>query len=200
MAKGARTLVLLLIGLLLGACGKATCDRPSYYLNSGSTGDIVLPEGATAPDTRSSLRIPPPSGTLERGEDSPCLETPPAYYDQSGAIVGSPEALVYAWAEALSMKNIGNLESLYSDYFTPVEGDLAAWRAGKLSQMQILGEGRVTVDKLAMAPAPGGRMIAKFIQRFQSGSSVTESRMELILARDNNSWSIIGETASPGNQ
>ena len=36
MAKGAPTLVLLLIGLLLGACGKATCDRPSYYLNSGS--------------------------------------------------------------------------------------------------------------------------------------------------------------------
>jgi len=199
MAKGARTLVLCLIGLLLGACSGNTCDRPSYYLNSGSTGDIVLPEGATAPDTRSSLKIPPPSGTLERGEDSPCLEQPPAYYEQSGAIVGSPEALVYAWAEAISMKNIDNLQSLYSDYFTPVEGDLAAWKAEKQRQMQVIGEGRVTVDKLSMAPAPGGRMIAKFIQHIQSGSSVTESRMQLILARDNNSWSIIGESLAQEN-
>jgi hypothetical protein len=113
--------------------------------------------------------------------------------------VGSPEALVYAWAEAISMKNIENLQSLYSDYFTPVGGDLAAWKAEKQSQMQALGEGRVTVDKLSMAPAPGGRMIAKFIQRIQSGSSVTDSRMELILARDNNAWSIISEAPLPGN-
>ncbi|MCJ7555467.1 MAG: hypothetical protein MUP90_00965 [Gammaproteobacteria bacterium] len=199
MMKGTRIVGLLLIGLLLGACSGNTCDRPSYYLNSGSTGEIVLPEGATAPDTRSSLKIPPPSGTLERGEDSPCLEQPPAYYEQSGAIVGSPEALVYAWAEAVSMKNIDNLQSLYSDYFTPVEGDMAAWKTEKQRQMQALGEGRLTVDKLSMAPAPGGRMIAKFIQHIQSGNSVTESRMELILARDKNSWSIIGESLAQEN-
>jgi hypothetical protein len=193
MMKGARVVSLLLVGTLLGACTTVSCDRSGYYINDGSTGEIVVPEGMNAPDTQSSLKIPPPAGRLDTGEDGPCLDRPPAYYEASGAVVGSPEALIYAWAEAKSLKNMEHLESLYSDYFTPVEGDLAAWRAEKEKELQALGEARVTVDKLSMAPAPGGRMIAKFTQRIQSGSSVTESRVELVLARDNNAWSIIGE-------
>jgi hypothetical protein len=191
--KVAPILGLLLTSVLTGACTAVSCDRSTYYLNAGSTGEIVAPEGVNAPDSRSSLKIPPPAGKVETGEDSPCLEQPPAYYEESGAVVGSPEALIYAWAEAMSLKNMDHLQALYSSYFTPAEGDLAAWRAEKERQMQALGEARLTVDKLSMAPAPGGRMIAKFTQRIQAGSSITESRVELVLARDNNAWSIIGE-------
>ena len=100
---------------------------------------------------------------------------------------------MYAWAEAMSLKSIEGLEALYSNFFTPVSGDLATWRADKQRQMAEMGEARMTVDKLSMAPAPGGRMVAKFTKRIQVGSNITESRIELVLAKDNNAWSIISE-------
>ncbi|MDH3399992.1 MAG: hypothetical protein OEM03_03405 [Chromatiales bacterium] len=192
--KGTRTIAALLVSLLLGACGAAGCDRPTYYKDSGSTGEIIAPEGVNVPDSRSSLKIPPPSQLGGgKGADNPCLEAAPPYFEESGAIVGSPEALVYAWAEAISLKSIEGLEALYSNFFTPISGDLATWRADKQRQMAELGEARMTVDKLSMAPAPGGRMVAKFTKRIQLGSNITESRIELVLAKDNNAWSIISE-------
>ena len=192
--KGTRTIAALLVSLLLGACGAAGCDRPTYYKDSGSTGEIIAPEGVNVPDSRSSLKIPPPSQLGGgKGADNPCLEAAPPYFEESGAIVGSPEALVYAWAEAISLKSIEGLEALYSNFFTPVSGDLATWRADKQRQMAEMGEARMTVDKLSMAPAPGGRMVAKFTKRIQVGSNITESRIELVLAKDNNAWSIISE-------
>ena len=198
--KGTRTIAVLLVSLLLGACGAAGCDRPTYYKDSGSTGEIIAPEGVNVPDSRSSLKIPPPSQLGGgKGADNPCLEAAPPYFEESGAIVGSPEALVYAWAEAISLKSIEGLEALYSNFFTPISGDLATWRADKQRQMAELGEARMTVDKLSMAPAPGGRMIAKFTQRIQVGSNITESRIELVLAKDNNAWSIIGEKSLGGS-
>lgn len=200
MMKGTRTIAVLMASLLLGACGAAGCDRPTYYKDSGSTGEIIVPEGVNAPDSRSSLKIPPPSQeSASKGEENPCLEAAPPYFEESGAIVGSPEALVYAWAEAMSLKSIERLEALYSNFFTPVQGDLAAWRAQKLQAMTELGEARMTVDNLSMAPAPGGRMVAKFTQRIQAGSNITESRMELVLAKDNNAWSIISEKTLGGS-
>ncbi len=44
-----------------------------------------------------------------------------------------------------------------------------------------------------MAPAPGGRMIARFTQIFESGTGSTQLRKELVLAKDNNAWSIIAD-------
>lgn len=194
MTRIVRMASLAAAGILLTGCAATECKRPTYYLGAGSSGQLVIPEGVTAPDTRSSLKIPAdPGRPVETGEDSPCLEAPPAYFDQSGAVVGSPEALVYAWAEAMGQKNVDNLQALYSDFFSPAEGHLAAWREQKERQMQELGDARVVVDKLSMAPAPGGRMVARFVQRIQAGSAVTEKPMELVLSRDNNAWAIISE-------
>ena len=102
MMNRTRTVAVLLVSALLGACGTTGCERPTYYRDSGSTGEIIAPEGVNAPDSRSSLKIPPPSqASADKGAENPCLEAAPPYFEESGAIVGSPEALVYAWAEAM---------------------------------------------------------------------------------------------------
>jgi len=186
---------LLCASLLLAGCAGSSCDKPGYYQDSGSTAQIVVPEGQTPPDTRAALRIPPPATEPQvRAEGSPCLEEPPKYFEQSGAIVGSPEALIYAWADAFGQKDFDRLSALYSDYFTPSGGDLQAWRNGKMQQMQQLGDARVVVESLSMAPAAGGRMVARFVQRIQLGNNLEETRKELVLVRDKNTWSIISES------
>jgi hypothetical protein len=187
--------LLLASSVLLSACSGRSCDRPGYYHDSGSTGQIVVPEGQTPPDTRAALRIPPPASEAQvRAEGSPCLEEPPKYFEQSGAIVGSPEALIYAWADAFGQQDFDRLTALYSDYFNAPNGDMQAWRNDKMRQMQQLGDARVMIEGLSMAPAAGGRMVARFIQRIQLGNNLAETRKELVLVRDKNTWSIISES------
>lgn len=187
--------LLLLCLVMVGGCASRRCGSAVNYQDSGSTAEIVVPEGQTPPDTRSSLRVPPPGYTAQpRADDAPCLDAPPRYFDESGAIVGSPEALVYAWAEAFGRKDFELWSGLYSDYFSPPGGDMLAWRNERMQQMQQLGDARVIVEGLSMAPAPGGRMVARFIQRIQLGNNQTDTRKELVLVRDKNTWSIISDT------
>jgi len=193
-APAGGALLALCLALMSGCAGRR-CDGPGYYHDSGSTAEIVVPEGQTPPDTRSSLRVPPPAYPAPpRADDAPCLDVAPRYFDESGAIVGSPEALVYAWAEAFGRKDFELWSGLYSDYFSPPGGDLMAWRNERMQRMQQLGDARVMVEGLSMAPAPGGRMVARFIQRIQLGNNVTETRKELVLVRDKNTWSIISDS------
>jgi len=75
--------VLAAIGCNRGYKPKA-CEKPREYHSQVSIDPVRVPEGLDAPDPANSVQIPELSGDRERlPKDSPCLEEPPDYFDDS---------------------------------------------------------------------------------------------------------------------
>lgn len=76
-------LTLALVGCNRGYKPKA-CEKPREYHSQVSIDPVQVPEGLDAPDPANSVQIPDLPGDRERlPEDSPCLESPPDYFDNS---------------------------------------------------------------------------------------------------------------------
>ena len=75
--------VLAVVGCNRGYKPKA-CEKPREYHSQVSIDPVQVPEGLDAPDPANSVQIPDLPGDRERlPEDSPCLESPPDYFDNS---------------------------------------------------------------------------------------------------------------------
>ena len=80
----------LLVAILLAVVGcnrgykPKACEKPREYHSQVSIDPVEVPEGLDAPDPANSVQIPELPGDRERlPEDSPCLESPPDYFDNS---------------------------------------------------------------------------------------------------------------------
>jgi len=81
MNKQLKTVMPLLAGLLLGACGGASsvCEKPKLYQQSEPGKRIEAPEGLDPLQPTREMTIPDPSPRDPRPADAPCLELPPTF-------------------------------------------------------------------------------------------------------------------------
>lgn len=192
--RGPVTGLLVLILLLAGCGGNPACRSDSAYTDSRSVADLSIPAGMSPPDTSEALRIPEETtaGKLH-GQEGVCLDAPPRYYERPGAVAGSPEALIYTWSDAWNEKDAQKLFSLYAPDFSPPEGNLEEWREARRRQLADPEPTRVSIEALALSPAPGGQMQAQFVQRFEGSSQNFALRREMLLIRRDNNWLIATE-------
>lgn len=186
---------LIIVTLVLGGCGgNPTCEPLSESRDTGSVPDIRIPAGMSEPDRSEALRIPVSARTGEQaGEIGHCLDAPPKFYERPGAVAGSPEALIYNWADAWNQKDTDRMFRFYAPDFVPPEGDLEDWRAARVRQLTDPAPVRVSIESLFLAPAPGGRMQAQFVQRFESSNDNFALSREMVLIRVDNVWYIAEE-------
>jgi hypothetical protein len=83
-----RIVVILSCMLAVVGCNRGykpkACEKPREYHSQVSIDPVKVPEGLDAPDPANSVQIPELPGDRERlPEDSPCLEEPPDYFDNS---------------------------------------------------------------------------------------------------------------------
>jgi uncharacterized lipoprotein len=80
----AAVLILAAFALLLGGCKSwrgSACNKPQPYQKATSVAPLVIPPGASPPDTSTALKLPalkepapPPRTTAD-----PCLDAPPSF-------------------------------------------------------------------------------------------------------------------------
>jgi hypothetical protein len=78
-------LVPVLVLVAAGASGcrafAENCHAPQEYQTAVSAPALKVPEGLSAPQTRSALKIPDIGETAKpRGRGEPCLDEPPSFY------------------------------------------------------------------------------------------------------------------------
>lgn len=156
--------------------------------------DATATQLATISKARGYLdRRAPPSDELS------VLELEPAGTDGAAQVAGARgnedalRALVEAWASAWSARNVDTYLSFYGSDFAPAGGiSRARWEAQR--REQIGGVEQITVDVAKLEiEIDGDRAMARFIQTFRTPNFREEGAKTLVLARDGEHWSIVGE-------
>ncbi len=82
-----RAFAFVAIGVLVSGCagggGKRDCSKPREYQASETSGSLTVPNNLDEPDRSGTLLIPEGHEEDEEpGDDRPCLDQPPDYFDR----------------------------------------------------------------------------------------------------------------------
>ncbi len=206
--------------LLLAGCGSGdACDRPLPYVASTEGGELVVPDGLSAPPQARQKRIPQISNE-RRSRSNPCSVGPPninieatpeeVAVLQSNAERAPPspgvpvsvgplfrsesvEDTVDAWAASWSAGDAPSYLSYYATDFASADDSISRdeWMRRRQQLVVDTGPASISIRDVTIEDLPGGRKLVRMIQRFRSSDGADASVVKLLeMTREFESWRI----------
>ncbi len=189
-----KTIITLVIaGALTGCVGNQSCENSRIERGSQTVRPLDVPDDLTSPDVNRGLTIPNVDTPPSRNSDG-CLDLAPSYFVGDGAVVGSAEAMIQAWAEAWQTGNAERVLSHYSAGFQPSGGDnLADWEQSLREQIANPEARNFTIDALTVSGQSPDRRLVRFIQLYDGPNGPARMRREMIVVREGRHWRVLSE-------
>ena len=188
-----RSVLLPLLCAVVAGCGSGSrcggTDQP--YLSARNLPLLRAPQGMQPPDRSAMLEIPgTPTGAPQLVVAGRCIDEPPSYFGESGAVAGSPEEAMAAWAAAWAARDATTVRSTYSARFqAPGEAASADWLAQRAEQVASGPVPARQLDEVEIATIGADQRVARFVQRFGDNAV----RKEIVLVREGATWRIVSE-------
>ena len=188
-----RAVLLPLLFAVVAGCGSdSRCggtDQP--YLAARDLPLLRPPEGMQAPDRSAMLEIPAsPAGTPQLVVAGRCLDEPPSYFGESGAVAGSAEEALAIWAAAWATRDAATVRGSYSARFeAPGQAASAEWLEQRVEQVATGPVPAQQLDEVEIATIGADQRVARFVQRFGDNAV----RKEVVVVREGATWRIVSE-------
>jgi hypothetical protein len=182
-----------LLCVAIAGCGSGSrcggTDQP--YLSARNLPLLRAPEGMQPPDRSAMLEIPgSPSGPPQLVVAGRCLDEPPSYFGQAGAVAGSAEEAIAVWAAAWAARDAATVRSTYSSRFeAPGQAASADWLEQRAEQVATGPVPAPRVEDFEIATIGADQRAARFVQRFGDNAV----RKEVVLIREGATWRIVSE-------
>jgi len=137
------------------------------------------------------LEIPTsPSGAPQLVVAGRCLDEPPSYFGESGAVAGSAEEAISVWAAAWAARDATSVRSMYSARFeAPGQAATAEWLEQRAEQVASGPLPAPQLDDVEIATIGADQRVARFVQRFGDNAV----RKEVVVVREGATWRIVSE-------